>query len=611
MLTLGSHLSFPVDAITQTFLVVGKRGSGKSNTAARLVEQFYRARLPFVVLDPVDTWWGLKAGRDGGKGLDVYVFGGRKQDLPLEAGGGALIADVLCEHRLSMVLSVKHLSGRERSRFMVAFAQTLFQKWRGGPLHVVLEEAHELAPQMSGGGSQRNNEDGDAAMLGAFKRLWKLGRSSGIGGTAVTQRPASLSKDITTQSEILIAHRTIGPQDVKAIGEWVKYHGERGDILADLPTLPNGEAFVWAPEFPEGQPIGLRRVPIHRRQTFDSAATPKVGGHVVEPKDLAAVDLDRLRAKMAATIERAKQDDPKELRKELASVRQQLAKAQQGSPSNQQASAVSVQPKEVPVLTDADRDRLQKLAGDLSEMRTSLDRLVAVTVANIRENVEVELASLLGQVGPWQHGLAQRLEKAGFQRILEKLERVSAAVPQPPSDMRTERHTPQRSTAGQSAAARPSRTVLPSSAAAGELDGAQRKILTTIAMLDARGLTPNREMVARWMGIHPNGGRYNTNLAALRADGYLDGLRLTERGAAAAESSETGLDAAKAALDATQRQIVDVLAGSLDPLSREQVAAALGIHPNGGRYNTNLGRLRTMGLIPERGPIRLTPEALR
>jgi DNA helicase HerA-like ATPase len=53
-------------------------------------------------------------------------------------------------------------------------------------------------------------------MLGAFKRLWKLGRASGIGGTAVTQRPASLSKDITTQSEILIAHRTIGPQDVKA-----------------------------------------------------------------------------------------------------------------------------------------------------------------------------------------------------------------------------------------------------------------------------------------------------------------------------------------------------------------------------------------------------------
>jgi uncharacterized protein len=187
-LRLAKDLTFPLDAVTQTFLVVGKRGSGKSNTAARFVEQLHHAHLPFVVLDPVDTWWGLKAGRDGEKGLDVYVFGGRKADLPLEPGGGALIADVLCEHRLSMVLSVKHLSGRERSTFMVDFARTLFQKWAGGPLHVVLEEAHELAPQ-----NTQNAKEGEQAMLGAFKRLWKLGRASGIGGTAVTQRPASLS----------------------------------------------------------------------------------------------------------------------------------------------------------------------------------------------------------------------------------------------------------------------------------------------------------------------------------------------------------------------------------------------------------------------------------
>jgi DNA helicase HerA-like ATPase len=58
-LKIADDLSLPLDAVTQTFLIVGKRGSGKSNTAARLVEQFHRARLPFVVLDPVDTWWGL------------------------------------------------------------------------------------------------------------------------------------------------------------------------------------------------------------------------------------------------------------------------------------------------------------------------------------------------------------------------------------------------------------------------------------------------------------------------------------------------------------------------------------------------------------------------
>lgn len=410
---ISNDVNLPLDVVTQTLLIVGKRGSGKSNTAARLVEQFHRAHLPFVVLDPVDTWWGLKAGRDGGAGLEgIYVFGGRHQDLPLEASGGALIAEVLCEHRLSMVLSVKHLSGRERSKFMVAFAQTLFQKWGGGPLHIVLEEAHELAPQMAS--SRGSDPDGDSAMLGAFKRLWKLGRASGIGGTAVTQRPASLSKDITTQSEILIAHRTIGPQDVKAIGEWVKYHGERLDILAELPTLPTGEAFVWAPEFPEGKPIGLQRTSVLLRDTYDSASTPKVGETRVEPKELAAVDLERLRTKMAATIEKAKAEDPKELRKTIGELQRQL----KSSAVVEKVSATVVKEKRVEVLTDADRAQLEKVRGRLEawagDWQNDADAIV--------EKVKVSIGALLNVRS---EELLRALESKGFQKILAKLATVS------------------------------------------------------------------------------------------------------------------------------------------------------------------------------------------
>jgi len=51
-------------------------------------------------------------------------------------------------------------------------------------------------------------------MVLAVSWLWKLGCSSGIGGSAITQRPASLSKNVTTPAEILIVHSTIGPQDV-------------------------------------------------------------------------------------------------------------------------------------------------------------------------------------------------------------------------------------------------------------------------------------------------------------------------------------------------------------------------------------------------------------
>jgi DNA helicase HerA-like ATPase len=81
-------------------------------------------------------------------------------------------------------------------------------------------------------------------MLGRVTRLWELGRASGLGGSAITQRPASLSKNITTQAEILIVHRTLGPQDVAAVREWIRYHGERDDILGELATLKTGEAFI-------------------------------------------------------------------------------------------------------------------------------------------------------------------------------------------------------------------------------------------------------------------------------------------------------------------------------------------------------------------------------
>lgn len=84
-LTMADGLKLPIEAATQTLLIFGKRGSGKSSTATRFAEQLVAAGVPIAVLDPVDVWWGLKAGRDGKRegGLDVYVFGGAHQDLPL------------------------------------------------------------------------------------------------------------------------------------------------------------------------------------------------------------------------------------------------------------------------------------------------------------------------------------------------------------------------------------------------------------------------------------------------------------------------------------------------------------------------------------------------
>jgi hypothetical protein len=556
----------------------------------------------------VDTWWGLKAGRDGGNGLDVYVFGGRKLDLPLNAGDGALIADVLCEHRVSMVLSVKHLSGRERSGFMVAFAQTLFQKWGGGPLHLVLEEAHEFAPQMGGSRGNQSNTDNEAAMLGAFKRLWKLGRSSGIGGSAITQRPASLSKDITTQSEILIAHRTIGPQDVRAIGEWVKYHGERLDILAELPSLPTGETFVWAPEFPEEKPIGLQRTTVLLRDTYDSASTPKVGEKRVEPKELAPVDLERLRAKISATIEKAKADDPRELKKQIAELKKELAAKVSVAPSNERST---------PVLTEAERALLKTVAEEFRDFVDSIADRADRTLTSIAERARSEIEKVAGEwttnVEKRRALFLERLEQTRVQKVLDKLTQLAPNT-HAPLTPRVGRQVPvsphARRVPPVAATSRPVRVVASSSKGDLRVTPARQKILNGLAFLHGIGVAPaDKTQLALIVGVSPTSGGYFNNLGSLRSAGLIEypsggAAALTAAGAAIASTdgipstTDELHNAIRAKLPAAKWKILEALIPIYPKaLHKDDLAEKIGVQPTSGGYFNNLGSLRSLGLI--------------
>jgi hypothetical protein len=569
-LHLGKDLYLPVDAATQTFLNIGKRGSGKTNTAARLVEQFHKARVPFIVLDPVDSWWGLKAGKDGGPGLsEVYLFGGRRQELPLEAGGGTLIAETVCEHRISVVLSCKHLSGRERSRFMTDFARTLFQKWTGGPLHLVLEEAHELAPQ--------SPYSGEEEMLGAFKRLWKLGRSSGIGGTAVTQRPAALHKDITTQAEILVVHRTIGPQDVEAVRQWIKYHSEQEKILPELAGLKAGEAFFWAPDFPEDKPIGLVRVKILQRQTFDSAATPKHGEKRAEPKALAESDLKRLRDKMAATIERAKAEDPRELKAKVRDLEQRIRQAEQAHDRIQNAKRVTTVVK--PILKEP---QIKRLEAAVDRMRKATEKL-----PHLLENV----TALAGCV-------AEQIRLA----LLPQAPVMGA--PLAPMVM------PQQHRDNQKLSAR----VDASNGNGSTLTGPERKILTALAQHGQQTL----KALALLSGYAVGGGAFRNPLSSLRSKGYVSGrdmLSATPAGTTAL-GTWTPLPQGRALLDywlgnlgGPERKILRRVADAYPhAIHLDNLAADTNYAPEGGAFRNPLSRLRTLQLITGKGEVRAAEE---
>ncbi len=332
-LQLADDLALPLDVVTQTIGIVAKRRAGKSFLARRLTEQLFKAGQQLAVMDPKGDWWGIRSSCDGrAPGLPILIIGGEHGDLPLEPGAGEVVAKLVVEERVSVLLDLSSLRKHEVATFSTAFLESLYRmknrEQHRTPLMLMIDEADAIAPQKP--------QPNEARMLGALEDVVRRGGQRGLGCTFITQRTAVLNKNVLTQAQILIALRTIAPQDLAAMNAWIDVHGEpeqRKTLMASLPSLPVGDAWVWSPGWPTDRGI-FQRIHTAPIETFDSGATPKPGQKRVEPKSLADVDLEAVRRQMAATLERAKADDPRELRRRIAELEQQLrAKPKPADPS--------------------------------------------------------------------------------------------------------------------------------------------------------------------------------------------------------------------------------------------------------------------------------------
>src|SRR4051812_36127952 len=228
-----------------------------------------------------------------------------------------------------------HFRKAERTRFATAFAEQFFHRKKTArtACHLFIEEAQAYLPQMVRGD--------EARMVGVFEDIGKVGRNYGIGNSLISQRPQAINKDVLNQIEVLLAFQTNGPQERKAIAGWTAENTTAGAAMIQaLPTLDVGHALVWSPQW-------LRTAaPVHisKRDTYDASSTPTQQAKSITPKTLAKADLEQLGEEIKATIEKAKADDPKELRKRIAELERQ-AKATRPADS-----VVSVPAKNVEVL---------------------------------------------------------------------------------------------------------------------------------------------------------------------------------------------------------------------------------------------------------------------
>jgi hypothetical protein len=538
-LHLGDGCCLPPDAITSTFGVLAMRGAGKTNTAAVMAEEMFAAGLPFVVVDPVGNWYGLRASADGKAdgGLAIPIFGGKHGDIPLERGAGVMIADLLIEKRLSCVLDLSEFQSEgDKKHFLLDFARRLYQK-NENPLHLFLEEADDYIPQ-------KPMRD-EAYLLRAWENIVRRGRSRGLGMTMITQRSASINKNVLTQAATLIAMRTTGPQDIAAIEAWVKYNQASLDILKSLPTLKDGEAWVISPYYLKA----TSRHQIRRRHTFDSGATPKnFAGHGKPMATLADVDLAALQNQMAATIERAKAEDPRALRAEIARLKAELAR--------KPAPSVTVEKQEVPVLKDGQLARIEKLV-----------RSFDVIFPRFKASTD-ELLNALNKVGQPRQDITIRHVPLAI-----KLKR------EPNVGTPTDYHP-------------------------AKLSSGERKILTVLANYP-QGRT--KVQVGVIAGYAHDGGAFNNYLGHLRSQRWIEGsqtLQITQAGMSVLGSIDplpTGkdlLDYWLGRLGKAERMILNALYHVYpQSLGKEAVGSRTGYAPDGGSFNNAIGKLRTLELI--------------
>ncbi|MDN4174714.1 DUF87 domain-containing protein [Nocardioides sp. SOB77] len=552
-LRIADDLELPIDMVTEPIGILANRGRGKSYSTHVLVEEIHGADVPVVVLDVKGDWWGLRSSADGqADGLPFYIFGGDHADLPLEPTAGELLADLVVDERVSVVLDLSHMSKTKARAFTVAFAERLYHRNRD-PLFVVVDEADVLIPQRATAETAR--------LLGAMEDIAKRGRGRGIGMAVVTQRPQEVAKSVLDLMDTLLLLGVTGPRSLKSISEWISGHVDEDttahEVMATLPSLPVGTAWVWSPM--QGL---LQRVAVRRIRTFDSHATPKPGQKRVAPGARAALDLQALGERITATVEKAKADDPKHLHRRIAELERDLA-AERSKP----APAPTVERVEVHVVPDETLEVFSGLAGQLLEQLATIDgRLTAAA------RVPTPLPS-----------------------------RPRPAADRAPTTRRRARPAGGSDTRGGPTPA----------AGQGAPSGDVRLRAGAHRMVEALGrMAPLRLTKSQWgtvAKLKTSGGTWSTYLSDIRRAGLIDetaaGYTLTDAGFDYLGGRPEPMTAAelqdhyRGILRSGAVSMLDALIEAYpDPLTRDELGEAVGLATSGGTFSTYLSDLVRNGL---------------
>lgn len=271
-LDIAPGLAVPADLCAHTTFIVGIRGAGKTVAATVIAEEFCERNIPWVAFDPVGVWPGLRMKPDGTPGYPVLVVGGKYGDLPLDRDAGERLAEAWASENFACVVDLKRENKTTWRHFVAKFCDRLMMLEPESPRCVFLEEGPEFVPQRPMGEQKVSRA--------AVDRLIRLGRNNGYGAVLISQRFATVDKDVATQCETILAMRQIGKPDRTAVKDWVAEVAipepdapQIEGFLSSLPKLEDREGWWYSPQW-TGQ---FQRIRVRERRTVHLGHTRSLG----------------------------------------------------------------------------------------------------------------------------------------------------------------------------------------------------------------------------------------------------------------------------------------------------------------------------------------------
>jgi hypothetical protein len=578
------------DFLESAIGVIGKRGGGKSGGVKVIMEELVKVRLPFVAFDPVGVMWGIKSSLDGkAEGLPVLVIGGSHGDLRLDRRAGAQVATAVVQANISCVIDFSEEPKAAYREFVKDFAHKLFAI-NETPRLVILEEAPEIVPQ-------RLRPD-MTEVYEAVARLVERGRNKGIGVVMVSQRAATINKDVLTQVDALMIFGLTSPQDRKALTEWVEAWDQQGrlkEFEEGLAGLQRQEAWFWAPTaFKKG---GIfQKIKVRDFTTFHPDKTHLRRSGLLEQKAV-TTDVSKIIAKLGAQLERM---------------------------SKEKVEAASI-----PKL----QGRIRQLEKDL-ETAKGRQPAAGLSSRELKQEIEKAKAPLVEENQVLKKALRDAHRLMGIIRKVKQLimdveaiELKEHSVPRYISTQVQRRkgttsasHIPQNHTlhnhipAGKARVQVREPAVVDDEGAEIRLTKAHLKIISALAKLLGIGIErPSKNQVALWSGYSPTSGGYYNYLGQLRSAGLTDyggdtTMFLTKEGKEYVDSMQDPPEIPSTTEDLREQvfrmvgesksRILRILIDAHPTsLSKPELAEQAGFSPTSGGYYNYLGNLRSMGLI--------------